>query len=200
MQDYQSMLDAANQSYKDTLAGYQSALSGMQAQQAEISQGYNTLQANVLGGLAGASKAASQEVADRYAWLGGKTDQQLISAGLGNTTVRGAMARGVTLDHAKAQTDVANTFANTAAGYQTNLGLAGLGYRANALGQQSAWQGAQLGYMGAYGQLQQQQAPVWAQINQQDFDRLGRGRGYGGGAIAVPAWAGGGSTGYGSLM
>lgn len=178
--NYQTYLQNADKLYKETLQGYQTALSGLQSQQADINAGYNTLQANVLAGLEGSSKSASQEVADRYTALSGRTTQGLINRGLGNTTVQGAMQRGISLDESKAQTDVQNKFAQTAAGYQTQLGLAGLGYRGQALQQQLGLQGAQLGYMGGYSQQQNQIGLGMAGAYNSS---LGRGGGGGGGSV-----------------
>ena len=178
--NYQSFLQTAQQGYRDTLSGYATALSGMQAQQASINEGYNQLQRNVLGGLEGSSAAESQAIADRYAAMSGSMQQSLISRGLGNTTVQGSMQRGITLDESKAQTDLRNKFANTAAGYQSSLGLAALGYRGNALQQQQALQMAQLGYMGSYAQQQNQLGLGFASLEQQASNaRMGRGGGGG---------------------
>ena len=69
--NYQSFLQTAQQGYRDTLSGYATALSGMQAQQASINEGYNQLQRNVLGRLEGSSAAESQAIADRYAAMSG---------------------------------------------------------------------------------------------------------------------------------
>jgi hypothetical protein len=196
--NYQSYLNNANKIYGETLQGYQTALSGLQGQQAGINAGYNQLQANVLSGLEGSSASASQEVADRYTAMSGKATQDMISRGLGNTTIQSAVQRGIGLDESKAQTDVHNKFAHTAAGYQTQLGLAGLGYRGAALGQQLQLQGQQLGYMGSYSQQQNQLGLGFANAYNGSIGRGGGGGGgsSGGGGMALRgAW--GGPTSYG---
>jgi hypothetical protein len=183
--NYQSYLNNANKIYGETLQGYQTALSGLQGKQSAISDGYNQLQANVLAGLSGASNAESQEIADRYTALSGRSTQDMISRGLGNTTVQNAVQRGITLDESKAQTDLQNKFAHTAAGYQSQLGLAGLGYRGQALQQQMALQGAQLGYMGGYSQQQNQLGLGFAGLANQ---ARGGGGGGGGGSTRSGGW------------
>lgn len=179
--DYQSMITSANDQYQQTISGYQTALSGMQSQQQAISQGYNTLQASVLGKIEGTDAAQRQAIRDEYAMQSGKMQQSMINRGLGNTTVQGAMQRGLTLDESKAETDLSNKFAQTAAQYQSQLGLAGLGYRGNALKDQQALQQAQLGYMGQWGMKQADLALGYAGLNEQEQARLMRGYGGGGG-------------------
>lgn len=145
---YAGMLKAAQGQYQKILGGYQKALRGQAASQRAINAGYNQLQANVLGGLAASGTARSQEIADYYTEQSGRAQQQLVDRGLGNTTVASSLGARYNLDQAKAQTDLADKLANTRAGYQSQLGLAGLGYRDQANRQRAAIQGQQLGYMG----------------------------------------------------
>jgi hypothetical protein len=146
--DYSSVINNMTNAYNKTVQGYQTTLAQQQQAQQGVMQGYNSLQANVLGGLEGSSKAASQAVADQYAQQSGQAALGLTSRGLGNTTVANSVQRGIGLDEAKAQTNVANTYANTAAGYQTQVGLAGLGYAGNALNANMNFAGQGLQYQG----------------------------------------------------
>ncbi len=146
--DYQGMIRQAQDSYKGIMAGYRNALSGQQRAQQGINQGYNRLQANVLGGLAGQGQARSQEIADYYTAQSGAAMQGLTNRGLGNTTIANSVGRGLAYDQTKAQNALRESVAGQQAQYQTQLGLAGLGYRGQANQQNTALLGQNLGYQG----------------------------------------------------
>jgi len=154
--NYQQFLDAANQGYSQTLAGYQTAMNAQIAAQNQVAAGYNTLYQNVLGGIQGVEKSASQQIADVYSKQVGAATQGLVSAGLGNTTVTSGVMRGLTLDEQKAQVALQNQFAQLQAGYQSQLGLAGLGYQGQAVQANTALAQQKLGAMNAYAQQQGQ--------------------------------------------
>lgn len=145
---YQDMLKKSQQQYAGIMAGYQNALAGQQKRSQRIAQGYNQLQAGVLGQLQGAGNARSQQIADYYTAQAGQQNQSLINRGLGNTTVASSVGRGLAYDQTKAQTALSNDVAQNFAKYQSELGLAGLGYRGQANQQRTGLLNAQLGYQG----------------------------------------------------
>lgn len=82
-----------------------------------IMAGYDRLNAAVMGDINSVGGAQRQSIADQYARAGGQAAQQLVTAGLGNTTVRSAVQRGLTLDEAKAYTDLADRLAQLRAAH-----------------------------------------------------------------------------------
>jgi hypothetical protein len=104
--------------------------------------------------------------------------------------------RGISLDQSKAQTALANQIAQLYAGYQSNLGLAGLNYQNQAAMQNTALNSQQLGWMnsvnagypqaGMYAQL----AQMYGQGQQGAADRALLMGGGGSGAAGRGRWAG----------
>lgn len=198
-QSYQGAYDQAlafnRQNYGNILQGYQQAAQAQQANQAGIAQGYGQLSADVLGGLQGVGASRQQDIASAYQAQRGRATQDMINRGLGNSTVALGMQRGINLDEQRAQTDLANQLAQLRAGYQSQLGLAGLGYRGAAEQASNAQANRQLDWMnsvesaypdaGAYGSLLAQRgAAVQAEASRKqaadqfgqmmDFARQGR--------------------------
>ena len=168
--DYSSIINNATNQYNSVISGYKSTLAQQQQQQQGIISGYNDLQKNVLGGLAGSSAAEQQDIAEQYKVAGDKTISGMIGKGLYNSTLADSYANRLNLDQARAQNDRANKFATTAADKTTQLGLAGLGYQGQALNSnmQFAGQGLQYAGQGAFqiGNLAQNVAQMQGQ---QDF-------------------------------
>jgi hypothetical protein len=148
--NYEQLLQQSQQIYSQVLGGYQAALGQQQAAQQNVMSGYNSLQSSVLGNLAGQGAARSQDIAAAYTQQAGSAMQSLISRGLGNTTVQSAVGRGLTFDEQRAQNALAEQVRAQQAQYQTQLGLAGLSYQGQAIGQNSALMQNQLGYMAGY--------------------------------------------------
>src|SRR5262252_1345581 len=86
--DYASAYNAAlnfnRANYGQILAGYNQTAATQQAQQQAIASGYNTLQGQVMGSIAGIDQSQRQAIADTYAQNIGAASQQLINRGLGN--------------------------------------------------------------------------------------------------------------------
>jgi hypothetical protein len=196
--NYQNVISNATQAYNTTLAGYRAQLAQQQQQQAGVIQGYNALQANVLQGLQGGSAADQQAIRDQYAAQSGKQQMSMIGRGLGNTTIMDSMQRGLNLDEAKAQTDRANKFAGLAAGYQSQIGLAGLGYAGSALQHNLDFAGQGLQYSGQGAQGLGQLSLGFAGLeNQAEQARLQRLSGGGGGISSYSGDAAGKGAGPG---
>lgn len=192
--NYEGLLNQAQGMYGNILSGYNSALASQQAQQQQIMGGYNQLQSNVLGGLAGQGQARSQEIADQYTARQGQATQNLVSRGLGNSTVQSAVSRGLAFDESKSQNQLTEAIAAQNAQYQSQLGLAGLGYQNTANMQNTALLGQQLGYSANW-----QQSLLGAAmpgLNMQEQSRLQRMNALfgqlGGGGISGGSYGGGG--------
>jgi len=104
---------------------------------------YGDLSSQVLGGLRGVGESNRQDIVSAAAAQRGSADQNLVSAGLGNTTVRQNAQRGINLDEQKALTSNNNQTAQLLANYQSQIGQQGLG---------------QVSQIGQGGLAQQQQA------------------------------------------
>lgn len=109
-------------------SAYANALRLNSTNYSNILKGYQGLTSSVLGNIKGMGESAQQDITDQYAMLGGQQAQQLVSRGLGNTTVAQSVQRGLGYDQAKARTGASNQFANTYAGYQSNLGQSQLNW------------------------------------------------------------------------
>lgn len=165
-QQYQNYLNMAQQTYSNVLSGYQNLLQQQQQQSQGIQQGYGQLAQGVQDQLQGAEAGQQQQLQNLYQHQLGQNTQSAIDRGLGNTTVLDSMQRGATNDQALAQSQLAGQFAQQRAGYQSQLGQAGLGYAGQALGQQVGIYGQQLGWMDSF--RQQQPDPLgYASLAQQ---------------------------------
>ncbi len=146
-QSYNSALAQNQAMYGNILAGYQQVLGNQTGANQAIGAGYGELYNTVLGGIQGVDASQRQAIADTYAQQKGQATQGLISRGLGNTTVRDSVNRGLSLDKAKADIALSNQTAQLQAGYQSQLGLAGLGQQSAAAAQNAALGGRQLDWM-----------------------------------------------------
>lgn len=163
---YNSALQMNAANYQNILQGYQQTMGAQTSAQNAIGRGYSDLYNSVLGGIKGIGASQAQNIRDVYEQQSGAAAQGLIARGLGNTTVQNSVQRGLVADESKAQVNLANQIANLTAGYQSNLGLAGLGYQGQAAQQNTALAGRQLDWMnsvnaqyphgGIYGQLASQ--------------------------------------------
>jgi hypothetical protein len=120
------------------LAPMRAAADRFRGQNEATARGHRDLSRGVMDTISGIGRSELMDIEERYARARGSTDQSLISRGLGNATVRDAMQRGNLFDRTRAGIDLSDRLAATRAGYQSQLGLAGLGF-----GERSA--GAELG-------------------------------------------------------
>lgn len=174
---YNSALAMNQQNYGNILQGYQQADRQQRRGLNDVSAGYDTLSKDVLAGIAGTDASAKQQIEDSYAQQQGSATQGLVNAGLGNSTVTSAVGRGLQYDREKSYTSLANQMAQLSAGYQSQLGQAGLGFKGNAVLANSQLAQNQLGWMnsvnaqypdaGAYSQM----AQMYAAQSQAEADR-----------------------------
>lgn len=156
--------NAAN--YNNILAGYGNVLGNLGPSFGGITAGYGKLSGDVMNTISGLGTNQQQAINDQYTAMQGRATQDLISRGLGNSTVVQSTQRGIGLDQAKASNDLTQQIAGLKAGYQSQIGLAGLQQQMQAAAQLAAAQQAQLGFMervsapypdaGLYGQLASQ--------------------------------------------
>jgi len=144
---YQSALNFNAANYNNVYGGYQNLLSNLATASAQNVQGYGNLSGSVLAGIDTVGQAASQNIANQYKQASGAAAQQLVSRGLGNTTVQQSVQRGIESQKSQADLNLADQLATMKAGYQSNIGLAQLGYQAQAAQQYAAAQQAQLNFM-----------------------------------------------------
>lgn len=214
---YTSALNANQTNYNNILSGYQQVLGNQTNAQEAISGGYNGLYNNVIAGLQGSQQSALNANQAAFTKASGNASQQEINAGLGNTTVQASTQAGLTGQLALANTATQNQYANTIAGYQANLGLAGLNYANQANEQTVGESNQQLGFQDSvnapypqgsqYNQLAQQagaaqQSLANQSLLKQQLAKLSQGnRGYsttgtlgatGGTSLFSPAYPGGG--------
>lgn len=158
--------DVSKQQYQNVMGGYQSLLDNHAQQSQAIAGNYGQLSADVLGGIKGIDASQRQAIQDAYVQQQGAASQNLQSRGLANSTVVDSTNRGLMFDKQKADVALSNATAGLTAGYQSQLGLAGLGYQGQALqqqtqlgqGQVNAMERVNVGYpnAGAYQQVAQQ--------------------------------------------
>lgn len=185
---YTSALQANQANYNNILAGYQQTMQNQTSAQDAIARGYADLSNSVLAGIDNIGSAQSQQIKNQYQQASGATAQSMISRGLGNTTIQDSMQAGLTQQEALAQNSLQNQIASTKAGYQSNLGLAGLAYQGQAASANSSLAQNQLAWMnsvnapypnaGLYAQLAQQygatdQANQDRAMQQQALKRVG---------------------------
>lgn len=148
---YGGLRDRADQ----TLGFYGSALGDLGRAHTDLGAGYRGLQSDVMNTISGIGREQARQIQNDYMMGMGNARQSAISRGLGNTTIQDTMQRGAEFDRARAQNDLAEKLAGLRAGYQSQLGLAGLGFgerAANAyLAQQNLGTGQQLAYDASLG-------------------------------------------------
>ncbi len=175
-------------------------LGQQQAQNARTQQGYTDLLGQVMGTIQGVDASQRQAIQDQYVAAQGQAGQSLASRGLGNTTVTDSVQRGLLYDKTKSDVNLSNQMAQLRAGYQSQLGLAGLGFATQANQMNTAQQNAIAGQRASYGsQLGQANLNYAQQASQQALaqqnleaatrasyaDQIGRqGLGYAGQAVA----------------
>lgn len=220
---YSNALNLNNQNYQNILSGYRTQMGAISAKESEIAQGYTGLGQQVQSAIRGVGKSQAQAIKDTFAQQWGGAQQQMINAGLGNTTVRQSVNRGYTLDEQKAAVALSNQMAQLQAGYMSSIGTARLGSMEQAMGMGTGLTGQYLGVLGGYktpypgfpspGQQSQsmggggggrsQQGGGGGQSTQQSGGGGGTTYGYTfgggnlGGATVGPGMSGGGSAGYG---
>jgi hypothetical protein len=161
-------------SYGDILSQYAATIQGIQ-------QGYSNLNVDVLGVLQGTEASALQKAKLAFESGQGKILGDLVSRGLGNSTIQGSMETGLLGKYGETTGAIQSDFANKLAAYKSQIGLAALGYRG-----QAAQAYAALG--GQFQSEQDRNALGYAQLAAQNrMAQYGRGGGGGGGIYSEGA-------------
>lgn len=164
-------------------AGYAQTAQNQFLGQQQTQAGYGQLSSDVLGGIAGIGSDQRALLARQYTQQRGNAMQGLVNSGLGNSTVTSSVNRGIGLDEALAGNNLANSIAQTRAGYQSNLGLAGLSYQGQSVRDNTNLATHQLDWMNSitakapdaslYGNIAQQAgAAIQSNANRAQIDRL----------------------------
>lgn len=120
--------------YDNYLQGYSDVLDFTASGTDRVAAGYAGLGQGVQGMLQGAEASERQRIADNAARQTADARQQLINAGLGDTTIGVNVNRGIESDRLRAETALANQFAQTRAGYAADIGSRGLASTMQGLG------------------------------------------------------------------
>jgi hypothetical protein len=116
---------ANEQRYAEILSGYQNLATTSNASRATanqaILQGYDERYGRIMAELAGAGASQEQEITDAYAKERGRASQGLISRGLGNTTVRSSVDRGLQESEQKSRVQLQDTLTRQKTEYDKSL-------------------------------------------------------------------------------
>jgi hypothetical protein len=146
-QAYRAALDMNRQNYANVMSGYQ-RIQGLNAvDAARGGRDYRRIMEGVLGEIQNYGQSQRDEIGDSFGIARGQADQDLISRGLGNSTVTSSVQRGLTLDEQKANTQLADRLAEMRAGYRTQLSMAGQAYKERQQQQQLGTALSQLQFM-----------------------------------------------------
>lgn len=186
---YNNALNLNKQNYSNILSGYQQTAANQQTGQQSVLAGYGNLGNTIQNTIQGVDQSQRQAITDQYAMAAGKASQGLISRGLGNTTVANSVQAGLLSDKSKANIALSNQMAQLQAGYQSQIGMAGLGYAGQSVGANTQQANRQLDWMNSinspypnaqqYAMLAQQKGAVSAGLG--GAGAFGGGRGGGGG-------------------
>lgn len=169
---YNAALGMNQQNYNNILQGYQQTMQNQLANQKNIEQGYGGLYGQIANTLGqggtpwGIAAPAAQAIADVNAQQQGAAQQNLVSSGLGGSTVLPNVEAGIGLQAQKAYGALGSNLAQTYAGYQSQLGLADLAYQNLANQQNTALADQQLNWMNSV-QAPYPNAAAYAGIGQQ---------------------------------
>lgn len=140
---YNQTLGLNEQNYANILGTYGRGAGQLAATLPGIYGGYGQLQSaigqtlGVTGGGWGVAAPAAQAIQQTFAQTQGQTRQQMINAGLGNTTVGANISNQNALMASQAYAGLGAQLAQTYAGYEAQIGLAGLGAQMQGAGMQA---------------------------------------------------------------
>ncbi len=158
---YSQLLGLNQQNYGNVLGAYSQGQQQAGGQLPGIYGGYGQLGGDVQSTLGmgqvlgqngnwGVAAPAAQAIGQAYDQQRANTTQQMTSAGLGNTTAVANAQNQNALGYGQAIGGLGAQLAQTAAGYQAQIGQAGLGARMQGLGMQTGLSGQEGGTLGSY--------------------------------------------------
>lgn len=164
-QQYNAALGMNQALYSGAQQGYEGLRSSVDRQYQDVLGGYQQLYGDVLGRIAGSNASNIMDIDTNAAAQSGRASQDMVSRGLGNSTVQQNMQRAISLDRARAITDSENRFAQLGANYASNIGQNRLQAQQQGIGLGANLGQAQLGMLervnagypdaGMYGSLAQ---------------------------------------------
>lgn len=188
---YNSALALNQANYQNVLKGYQDAANAQAQRQHNTQTQHYELENQIRGDLNLAGSTRKQEIQDQYAQLSGQQSQQLIDRGLGNSTIQASVNRGLGLDEAKAQNQLAEQIAGLRAQYGSNLGLARIAQHAQGSREATGLTEDQLNFMNSV-QSPYPDAGLYASLAQQYEQARAMEKASGSGYGFNPASMGGG--------
>jgi hypothetical protein len=160
---YQNYLGAANSIYNSIIGAYNTQAAQNVGAENSTLAGYTTLGKDVMQTIQGITASQSQAIADAYAQQTGATTQQMINSGLGNSTVLASQQQGNLLQEQKANVALANQQAQLEAGYQSQIGLAGLNAKQQFIGMNTGFTSNLMGNLSQIN-VQPPDAMQWAML------------------------------------
>lgn len=148
----------ANTNY-DTLRQQQDDLYGT------IFKSYTQNMGDVLGRIAGTNSSNLRDIDTAYTAQSAKSAQDMISRGLGNSTVQQNMQRAIALDRERARTNSQNQFAQLEASYMDRIGQNFINSQENAAAARTAL-GSEQARFGASVQAPYPNAGMYSQMAQ----------------------------------
>lgn len=125
-QQYNAALDMNKALFNASQSGYENLRGQLDQQYQGIQGGYNQLGQDVQGMISGSNASNITDINANYSAQAGKASQDMVSRGLGNSTVQQNMQRAIALDRARAITQSQNQFAQLGANYASQIGQGGL--------------------------------------------------------------------------
>jgi hypothetical protein len=148
---YKPMLKRSNMRWGALQQGMQQAMHNVNSQMASIYSGYHDAGQQAMhtlgvdGGGWGVASPAAQAIQRTFAQQNGQMQQDMISRGLGNSTVLANLQQGNLLNYGEAMGGLGAQLAQTAAGYQFQANMGGLGAKIQGLGMQTDLSKAYMG-------------------------------------------------------
>lgn len=125
-QQYNAALDMNKALFDASQSGYENLRGQLDQQYQGIQGGYNQLGQDVQGMISGSNASNITDINANYSAQAGKASQDMVSRGLGNSTVQQNIQRAIALDRARAITQSQNQFAQLGASYASQIGQGGL--------------------------------------------------------------------------
>lgn len=153
---YNQLLKLNQNNYQNVLGAYSQAQNNTASQLQNVYGGYQQIEQNIMGALGvkgggwGVAAPAAEAIRRQGAQTQGQTQQSLVNAGLGNTSVLAAMSNQNMLNTQQAYGGLGSQLAQTAAGYMGQLGMARQGAMMQGIGMQSGLAGQYMGDLAGY--------------------------------------------------
>lgn len=148
---YEQNLKMQEHNYNNVLLAYGQGQQQLAGSLNSIYAGYGGVENKVMhtlgvdGGGWGVAAPAAAQIQQNAAQSFGQQQQRLMNSGLGNTTVLAGLQGQNTLFANQAMAGLGAQLAQTAAGYQSQIGMAGLGAQMQGAGMQSNFAQAYMG-------------------------------------------------------